>query len=174
MGGYLLSSQGDRMLMKNSVEGRFPFLDHRVIEFANTLDPRVKMHVLNEKYLLKRAMRDYLPDTIVSRYKQPYRAPDIAAFYSGEPPDYVRDVLGAAEIRRAGYFDDAKVGRLIQKIERGRAIGYKDNMAFVAILSTQLWHRHFVDGLVSGVRSPEPNRVRSPVEAPPGQGVGIV
>ena len=49
MSNYLLCSQGDRMLMANSVEGRFPFLDHNVIEFANKLDPRLKMKVLNEK-----------------------------------------------------------------------------------------------------------------------------
>src|SRR5690606_4930836 len=48
MAGYLLSSQGDRMLMANGVEGRFPFLDHEVVEFANRLDPRLKMRVLNE------------------------------------------------------------------------------------------------------------------------------
>jgi len=54
MGGYLLCSQGDRMLLSNSVEGRFPFLDHRVIEFANRVHPKLKMKVLNEKYSAKR------------------------------------------------------------------------------------------------------------------------
>ncbi len=58
---YLLSSQGDRMLMANSVEGRFPFLDHRLIEFANRLHPRYKMRVLREKHLLKETMRGRLP-----------------------------------------------------------------------------------------------------------------
>ena len=46
------------MLMANSVEGRFPFLDHRLIEFANRLHPRYKMRVLREKHLLKEAMRE--------------------------------------------------------------------------------------------------------------------
>ena len=84
LSGYLLCSQGDRMLMANSVEGRFPFLDHRVIEFANRLPPRMKMRGLNEKYLLKRAMAPYLPREIIDRRKQPYRAPDIPAFFSGD------------------------------------------------------------------------------------------
>jgi asparagine synthase (glutamine-hydrolysing) len=149
MCGYLLSSQGDRMLMSHSVEGRFPYLDHRVIEFANSLDPRLKMKVLNEKYLLKEAMRDYLPARVRERYKQPYRAPDIAAFFSDGTPEYVYDLLGNEMIRRYGYFDSAKVQRLLRKIEKGRAIGVKDNMAFVGILSTQAWHHLFCEAGVS-------------------------
>lgn len=144
MGGYLLCSQGDRMLLSNSVEGRFPFLDHRVIEFANRVHPKLKMKVLNEKYLLKKAMAKYLPASIVRRYKQPYRAPDIPAFFGDQPREYVYELLGETALNDAGYFDAAKVSRLVKKIERGRAIGYKDNMALVGILSTQLWHDHFV------------------------------
>ena len=144
MAGYLLSSQGDRMLMMNSVEGRFPFLDHRVIEFANSLDPRLKMKVLNEKYLLKKAMRGYVPDSIINRYKQPYRAPDIPSFFGDKVPDYVNELLSPEAIRDAGYFDDKKVALLLKKIKRGMAIGYKDNMTFVGILSTQSWHQQFI------------------------------
>ena len=54
MSGYLLSSQGDRMAMANSVEGRYPFLDYRVIEFCNRLPDSLKLNGLNEKYLLKK------------------------------------------------------------------------------------------------------------------------
>jgi asparagine synthase (glutamine-hydrolysing) len=145
MAGYLLCSQSDRMLMANSVEGRFPFLDHRVIEFANRLHPRHKMRVLNEKFLLKRAMKPYLPESIVARHKQPYRAPDNPAFFSGGRTEYVRELLSPESVARYGYFDAPRVQRLLQKIERGHAIGHKDNMAFVGILSTQLWHYHFVE-----------------------------
>lgn len=144
--GYLLSSQGDRMLMANAVEGRFPFLDHRVIEFSNSLRPALKMKVLNEKYLLKRAMSPYLPGEIVARHKQPYRAPDIAACFSGKPPEYVRELLSPSALRESGYFDPARVSRLLEKIRAGRAIGIKDNMAFVGVLSTQIWHQRFVVG----------------------------
>lgn len=144
MAGYLLSSQGDRMLMKNSIEGRFPFLDHRVIEFANRLDPRVKMKVLNEKYLLKKSMKGYVPDSIINRFKQPYRAPDIPSFFGGQIPEYVEEVLCESAISSAGYFDEKRVALLIKKIRRGLAIGYKDNMALVGILSTQLWHKQFI------------------------------
>jgi asparagine synthase (glutamine-hydrolysing) len=147
MAGYLLNSQGDRMLMANSVEGRFPFLDHRVIEFANGLHPRMKMRGLNEKYLLKKALARHLPRETVARFKQPYRAPDIAAFFGeGGPPAYVRECLSPESLRASGYFDAPRVQHLLKKIEHGRVIGFKDNMAFLAVLSTQLWHRTFIEG----------------------------
>lgn len=145
MGGYLLCSQGDRMLMTNSVEGRFPFLDHRVIELANSIHPRFKMKALNEKYLLKKAMSSDLPDSITRRYKQPYRAPNISAFYSTEKPEYVGYLLSNEKVSEYGYFQPEKVERLIRKIEAGRAIGNKDNMALVGILSTQALHFEFIE-----------------------------
>jgi asparagine synthase (glutamine-hydrolysing) len=146
MAGYLLSSQGDRMLMANSVEGRFPYLDHRVIEFARRVPPQVLMKGLNEKHLLKQAMSRDLPVEIVRRAKQPYRAPGIPAFFDNGWQEDVRDLLSVSVLQKYGYFDADRVRRLMQKIESGRALGEKDNMAFIAVLSTQLLHREFIEG----------------------------
>ena len=71
MSGYLLSSQGDRMGMANSIEGRYPFLDHRVIEFCMKLHPDLKLNGLNEKYLLKKMMKGLLPDQILKGQNKP-------------------------------------------------------------------------------------------------------
>lgn len=144
---YLLSSQGDRMLMANSVEGRFPFLDHRLIEFANRLHPTYKMRVLREKHLLKEAMKDRLPPSIIERHKQPYRAPDAAAFLDTSAPEYVNELMSKSMLARFGYFDPDRVGRLMTKLQRARVPAARDNMAFVGILSTQLWHAQFVAGM---------------------------
>lgn len=146
LAGYLLSTQGDRMLMANSVEGRFPYLDHRVIEFANALDPRLKMRVLDEKFLLKRALGDALPPAVLARTKQPYRSPDSAAF-AVPGDDFVDEALSPASVQRAGYFDPQRVQLLLRKVRAGRAISQKDNMAFIGVLSTQVWHSLFVDGI---------------------------
>jgi len=154
MSGYLLCSQGDRMLMSNSIEGRFPFLDHRVIEFSNKLHPKYKMKVLNEKYLLKKAMQNDLPNEIISRYKQPYRAPNIPAFFSNRKNEYIMTLLSKDSINKYGYFDAMKVERLIKKILNGNAIGNKDDMAFVGILSTQIWHHLFIDNHKNNCWSP--------------------
>ena len=143
LSGYLLSSQGDRVAMANSIEGRVPYLDHRVIEFANRLPPSYKIRGMTEKWLLRRALADLLPDDILQRTKQPYRAPDSASFFfDGQPLDYVADLMGEASLREAGYFDAAAVGRLFDKCRAGRATGFADNQAFVGVLSTMLLHRN--------------------------------
>lgn len=145
MSGYLLCSQGDRMLMRNSVEGRFPFLDHRVIEFALQLHPKTKMKALNEKYILKKALGHYIPSSISQRHKQPYRAPDIPSFTVGKGKEIIADLLSEDKIKRYGYFDSAKVSLLLRKINAGRAIGFKDNMSFMGVISTQMWHYLFLE-----------------------------
>ncbi len=145
LSGYLLSSQGDRMAMAASIEARFPFLDHRVIEFASRLPPHFKMRGLTEKYLLRKAMAGRLPHSITGRTKQPYRAPDSASFFvGGAPLDYVADLLGSRAIQNAGLFDAKAVDALVAKCRTGRAVGFGDNMAFVGVLSTMLLHEQFV------------------------------
>ena len=143
--GYILSSQGDRMAMAHSVEGRYPFLDHRVVEFAARLHPSLKMRVLNEKYLLKKIAKNRLPESIVRRPKQPYRAPDVRSFLAAETPPYVDELMSAESVRSYGIFRPEAVTALMAKCRSGRAIGVKDNMAFVGILSTQLLVREFMD-----------------------------
>ena len=136
--GYILSSQGDRMAMAHSVESRYPFLDYRVVEFANRLPPKLKMKALNEKHLLKRALRGWIPESIANRPKQPYRAPDGKCFFSPNAPGYVRELLSPSALREHGIFDPRGVSVLIDKFRSGGATGTKDNMALIGVLSTQL------------------------------------
>ncbi|MFO0554771.1 MAG: asparagine synthase (glutamine-hydrolyzing) [Polyangiaceae bacterium] len=147
LSGYLLSSQGDRMLMANSVEGRFPFLDKNVIELAASLPDSYKLHVLDEKHVLKRAARTTLPAAVLNRKKQPYRAPDALAFTSGPLPAAVEHALSDSVVRAAGIFEPEQVARLVAKC-RAKADGQfsnADNMAFVGVLSTQLVHTQLID-----------------------------
>ncbi len=142
MPGYILSSQGDRMLMANSVEGRYPFLDHRVIEFAGRLPNRYKMHGLKEKYILKKLAADRLPQSVLQRPKQPYRAPDIDALIQGD--DALLDYLSPEQVRRHGLFDEAKIRLLLKKVRSGRANSVKDNMIFTTALSSHIWMEQFI------------------------------
>ena len=148
--GYLLCSQGDRVALAHSVEGRVPFLDHRLIEFVNGLDPRFKLRGLREKRLLRRALVNDLPASILGRVKQPYRAPDSRCFFrNGEPLPYVRELLSATNVRRSGYFRAEGVERLLEKCRDGRALGAGDNMAFVGVVSTLLLHEQFLSGRIT-------------------------
>lgn len=144
MSGYLLSSQGDRMAMGNSVEGRYPFLDHRVIEYAATIPSDYKLNGLNEKYILKEMMKGKIPDSILKRSKQAYRAPIHTSFFNDNPPAYVEEMFSDKTIRDYGYFDAVKIGKLIEKFKSGNNISEVDNMALAGILSTQLIHSMFL------------------------------
>jgi len=145
LSNYLLSSQGDRMAMGNSVEGRFPFLDHRVIEFCCKLPPNLRMQTLTEKYILKKSMNSLLPESIIKRTKQPYMAPDSKSFFAGETLEYVEEMFSDNALKRCGCFEIKKTRRLFEKCRKGLSIGFKDNMAFVGILSSQLLHHRFID-----------------------------
>src|SRR5262249_47266797 len=100
--GYILSSQGDRMAMAHGVEGRFPFLDHRVVEFAARIPPRLKLKGLQEKYILRRSLGPLLPASIAARAKQPYLAPDSESF---RQCPYAEQAISPDAIRRSAYFD---------------------------------------------------------------------
>ena len=146
LSNYLLSSQGDRMAMANSIEGRFPFLDYRVIEFACRVPERFRMRGLDEKFLLKQAAKNIIPDEVVNRPKQPYRAPISRCFFGDRKLDYVEALMSEPQIRANGYFDAQKVSRLVAKCrnQKGMLLSERENMALVAILSTQLLHRQFI------------------------------
>ena len=141
LSGYLISTQGDRMLMAHSVEGRFPFLDSDVIEFCNKLPAEYKLIGLNEKSILKRMARGKIPEQIINRKKQPYRAPDAICFLTPDAPEYVSEMFSPAALRDSGLFDPGPAGRLYAKCRKrinGMPLSNIDNMGFVGILSTQL------------------------------------
>ena len=143
--GYLLHAQGDRVAMAASVEGRYPFLDHRLIEFAGRLPSQWKIRGLREKYILRRAVGDWLPPGVARRTKQPYRAPDSESYFrEGQPLEYVAEALSPGRIEEAGYFNPLLVAKLVEKCRSGAAIGFADNVAFVTVLTTQLLHQQFV------------------------------
>ncbi|MDH3890966.1 MAG: asparagine synthase (glutamine-hydrolyzing) [candidate division Zixibacteria bacterium] len=147
LSGYLLSSQGDRVSAANSVEGRYPFLDHRVVELGSRIPPWLKIRGLNEKAILKRAMKKELPPRIVERVKQPYMAPDSNSFFCEDPPAYVEEMLSEECLARTGLFKPEAVAKLRTKCARlsHAHLSFKDNMSFIGILSTQLLVQQFID-----------------------------
>ena len=156
LSGYLLSSQGDRMLMAHSVEGRFPFLDPDVMTLANSLPPEYKLRVLDEKHVLKRVARQMLPKEIVSRSKQPFRAPNALSFFGPKSPGYISEVFSEGAIRCSNLFDPAATLRLFDKCRAQAAtdkeVSNTDNMALIGILSTQLLHHQFIATRPNGIR----------------------
>ncbi len=146
MSGYLLSSQGDRMAMANSVEGRYPFLDHRLIDFCTKLPPDFKLRGLNEKFLLKKLMKGKIPDSVINRYKQAYRAPISKSFFNTGSPEYVNELLSEKMLKENGIFDSESVKNIRQKVLTNAAVSELENMTVAGILSTQLLIEFFIKG----------------------------
>jgi asparagine synthase (glutamine-hydrolysing) len=139
--GYLLSSQADRMSLAHGVEGRYPFLDHELLEWLFQLPDQFKLPLLSQKHLLREAFRENLPSEIVDRPKQPYQAPDLKAFFEdGRLGKLMNENLSPDAVAAAGVFDTAAVERFRGKIARGMPpqVGYRDNMSASFLLSTQV------------------------------------
>lgn len=156
MSCYLLNTQGDRMMMANSVEGRVPFLDHRLIELAARIPPRLKIRGLQEKYILKRAFASELPQSITERPKQPYRAP-ISTCFSPQQRNLAADLMSEGELRRAGLANPSVVGRLLQAADKG-ALAERDEMAVCTVASTQLLKHLFIDNRSGASPTPHDQR----------------
>ncbi len=164
MSGYLLSAQGDRMLMGNSVEGRFPFLDREVMALAARLPDSYKLRGLDEKHVLKKLGVRLVPEAIRNRPKQPYRAPDALAFVGADRPAWVDEMMSPAVALEAGVFDPAAVRSLWDKCKakaESAQFSNTDNMAVVAVLSTHLVWQSLIQDLA--IRPP-PAEIRTLID----------
>lgn len=144
--GFLLHSQGDRMLAANSVEGRFPFLDVHVAELAAALPERLRMNGIREKYLLRKALKGVVPEEINKRPKRPYRAPILRAFFGRGAPDYVAELFSPERVSRTGLLNTDAVLKLAEKAARyvKQGISESDEMGVVGVLSFMLLDEQFV------------------------------
>lgn len=144
--GYLLHSQGDRMLMGHSIEGRFPYLDFRLAELAARLPDSLRIRGLQDKYALRRAVTRYLPSEICRRPKAPYRAPIREVFLGQKRPDYVEELLRPDRVEAAALLDGNSIKRLLAKFEAAKAgaVSETDEMALVGSVSLMILHDYFV------------------------------
>jgi len=101
----------DRMSMATSLEARVPFLDHRVVEFSATVPSYLKLQRKTTKYLLKKAMADYLPPDILTRSKEGFSIP-IKNWIKHDLKDLMMEVLSPGKIKREGFFESTFVEQL--------------------------------------------------------------
>jgi asparagine synthase (glutamine-hydrolysing) len=153
---YLLSAQGDRMSMAHGVEGRFPFLDHRVFEHSVRTPAAAKLHGDRDKGPVRDLARQVLPAGVADRPKRPYRAPEIEPFFGEHQPEWVAERLSREALAEVGIFAPERVEGLVRRCRSGRARGMREGMALVGVLSTQLWHAAFCAGVNYEEETAEP------------------
>jgi asparagine synthase (glutamine-hydrolysing) len=129
------------MSMAHSIEARVPLLDHRLVEFAATIPPELKLSNGTTKRIFKRAMRGVLPDTILDRPKQGFAVP-LARWFRGQLGPFVRDLLLSDTCRQRGIFNAAYLEFLLAQLGRGRAL----DLHLWTLISFEMWCRTFLDG----------------------------
>jgi len=130
----------DRASMAVGLEVRAPFLSRDVVEFAFALPDEYRMKGLTGKRILRDAVRDLLPPSILARPKKGFGMP-VAAWLNGSLRELVHDLLGPASIRQSGLFQERAVTRLLADHE-ARA---RDNRKPLwTLLVLELWRRQHI------------------------------
>jgi asparagine synthase (glutamine-hydrolysing) len=127
--------------MAHSLETRSPFLDHKLVEFAASLPPWLKLNKLKGKYLLKKAFSGLLPKEILKRKKMGFGVP-LDYWFRGELKEFMYDILLGKRFIERGYFKKERIKKLLNEHVKGQA---DHSYRIWALLVLELWHQMFVD-----------------------------
>lgn len=130
----LLLMNVDKMTMAWSVEARVPFLDHKLVEFSETVPFNLKLKGMQEKYLLKKAMSGILPREILKRKKHPFAAPVTSWLESGLK-DLSDQLLSKENIQKQGYFNYDYVENLLKR---------RSHKHLWSLLFFEIWHGIYI------------------------------
>jgi asparagine synthase (glutamine-hydrolysing) len=130
----------DRMLMAYGVEGRVPFLDHRIVEFGLALRDTLKIRRARGKDFIRRWAVQFLPPGHLQAPKRGFTVP-MSAWLTGDTLDRLERVLYASPAIRE-WFQPQAVRGLVERQRRGRNV--TKNLG--ALLQFALWHRIFIEG----------------------------
>jgi asparagine synthase (glutamine-hydrolysing) len=130
----------DRMSMAHSIEAREPLLDHKLVEFAATIPPELKLKGKTTKYIFKKAMEGILPNEILYRPKRGFAIP-LGRWFRGQLGLYVRDLLLSRKSIERGIFRKSYIERLIEMNDRGRSL----DLHLWTLITFELWCRRFID-----------------------------
>jgi len=131
---------GDKTSMANSIEARVPYLDHRLVEFIETLPGNLRMRGFQGKYLHKKALEKWLPRQITQRKKKGFANP-VDQWLRGSMRRYVNDCLLSENSAVCRYFDREFIRQLVADHESGRQHYLRH---IYLLISFELWHQKFM------------------------------
>jgi asparagine synthase (glutamine-hydrolysing) len=126
----------DRASMKFSLEGRVPFLDHRIVEFAINVDPSLKYNYGIPKYILKEVLYHFLPEKIFDRPKQGFSIP-LEKWLRNELAFLLDEYLSEDKIKASGLFNWPAVKSLKDRFAKGESRYYN---RIWSLLMVQIWY----------------------------------
>ena len=133
--------------MANSVEARYPFLDEDVVRYMSRVPPEWKLKGLfRDKHVLRKSAAGLLPAKVANQPKKMFRAPFGDTVLLPNAP-FVEQLLSEESVAKAGYFCPKQVQLELQRLKTKRRSPMRtfDEMSFVGIFATQLWHHTFID-----------------------------
>jgi asparagine synthase (glutamine-hydrolysing) len=144
LNSYILSNLGDRMEMAHSVEGRLPFLDHKLVEAVVQMPVAHKIHGMTEKYVLREAARPVLTETVYRRQKHPFLSPPATLQADGALHELMQDTLRGPTVAQMGVYDQKEVIALLDALPRMNATDLiKADTQLMTILSVCILQEQF-------------------------------
>jgi asparagine synthase (glutamine-hydrolysing) len=141
---FILTLLGDRMEMAHSIEGRVPFLDHHVAEFAAGIPIELKIQGMREKHVLREAARDVLIEPVYNRQKQPFATPPTKAGADDAMLGLLGDVFASSLLDAQPIFDPKAVRSLFRSLpERPFEERALIDLQMHRVLSATLMHERF-------------------------------
>lgn len=131
LANYILRTLGDGCEMAHSIEGRVPFLDHHLFEFAAKLPMHLKIKDMVEKYILRESSKPLITPTLYKRQKHPFIAPPVSRFAGSMLHDYIQDMLRSEHFANVPFWDKSKVRNWLDRLPKMDA---KDQSAAEPIL----------------------------------------
>ncbi len=138
----LLLMRVDKVTMSTSVEGRAPYLDHKLVEFAMGIPSRLKSKNGQTKYILKKAVAGIIPDSIISRRKQGFSIP-AREWFNGELGKYMSHSILNSKIRERRFFNYEYLKNLLEKQRNGSA---ENSSRLWIIFNLSKWYDHWLVG----------------------------
>jgi len=136
--------KADKMTMATAVELRVPFLDHKLVEYIATLPDSAKVRGNQGKWILRQAMGNVLPPSILNRTKKGFPIP-AEAWFRFELRDFVRDTLLARNSACREFFDPQAIEEIVSLQEKGKFAGHQEVWSMLVFES---WHKQFIEQFV--------------------------
>ena len=130
----------DRMTMAHSLEGRSPYLDHKLVEFAATLPPEWKVSNGKLKAILREYSKKYLPPVLLTREKQGFGFP-LNRWLKNDLKEMINDVFSSSKLISDGYFNRNYVNKIKDEHQKGIV---DHQMRIWGLLNMELWYNSFI------------------------------
>ena len=134
-----LLERGDRMSMAASIEGRLPFMDHRLAEYVSALPDNFRVRGRTTKWILRQAMQRLLPAEILNRPKVGFRVP-VNDWFRGPLKDWIRELLLESGSKTTGYYHKKRLAKVIDDHTGGR---HNHEKLLWTMLNLELVHREY-------------------------------